>query len=119
MKKRIIKTDDSQARGKYHTIDLNEWEEVKCHVINDKLLGVGREHRLKEAVIYIQIGEAGRTDICKDYKLFHKQDFIEYKKERGENKFQDTKISSNGTVWVGDTEGIFNFIVFVPIRRKK
>lgn len=128
MKKRIVKVDDSNARGKYHTIDKNEWEEIESHIINSNLLGVGREHKFKDAVIFVQLGKEGRTDNCNNYLLFHKQDFIEYKKERGQKKYQDTAISGNGTVWVGNTETkeldesgeIINrqliFRVFVPKR---
>ena len=118
MKKRIVKVDDSNARGKYHTIDLKEWEEIKLVMVQKNILYVGREHNYKDAVIFIQIREEGRTDLCKKFLLFHKQDFIEYKKERGELKYQDTKISGNGTVWVGDTEGVYNFRVFVPKVKK-
>lgn len=102
--KRIVKSDDSQARGKYHSLDLNDWVEVENHITNKNIIGVGREHKFKDAVIYIQLGIKGRTEICNNFLLFHKQDFIEFKTERGENKYQDTTVQKNGTIWVGNTE---------------
>lgn len=112
--KRIVKSDDSQARGKYHTVDTNEWIEVESHIINENIIGVGREHMFKDAIVYMQIAEDGRIEICNNFKQFHKQDFIEYKKERGTKKYQDPMISGNGTLWIGNMEGVYNFIVFVP-----
>jgi len=114
MKNRIIKSDDTNARGKYHTVDTNEWIEVESHIINEKLIGVGREYKYKDAIVYMQIVENGRIELCNNFKQFHKQDFIEYKKERGERKYQDPMISGNGTLWIGNTEGVYDFIVFVP-----
>ncbi|MFZ2499551.1 hypothetical protein [Methanosarcina sp.] len=102
--KRIVRADDSNAKGKYHAIDTKMWEEIENHIMNENILGVGREHKLKDAVIYIQLGKEGRTIKLKNCLLFHKRDFIEYKTERGENKYQDTTIQKNGTIWVGNTE---------------
>lgn len=114
MKNRVVKSDDSNARGKYHTVDTNEWIEIESHVINENLIGVGRDYSFKDAIVYMQIVENGRTEICKNFKQFHKQDFVEYKKERGAKKYQDPMISGNGTLWVGNMEGVYDFIVFVP-----
>jgi len=114
MKKRTVRYDDSNARGKYHTIDLEEWEEIESHVINENMIGVGREYKFVDATVYTQIREEGRTDICDKYIMFHKKDWIEYRKERGEKKYQEPMISKTGVIWVGNTKDVFRFRVFVP-----
>jgi len=115
MKNKVARSDDSNARGKYNSIDLDEWEEIECHVMDDNRIGVGRDHKYKDATVFIQIKEEGRFDVCKNYLMFHKKDWFEYRKERGDNKYQEPMISSNGVIWVGNTTYVYNFRVFIPV----
>jgi hypothetical protein len=115
MKKKIVRSDDSNARGKYHTIDTDEWEEVESHVVDENRIGVGRDLKFIDATVFIQIREEGRTEECANYVLFHKKDWFEYRKERGEKKYQEPMISGNGIIWVGDTKEVYGFRVFIPV----
>lgn len=113
LKKRISKCDDSEAIGEYHTIDLNDWEEVEWRVSDKKRIGVGRPYGGKETVIFMQVGMEGKTDKCKKYRMFYKKDFVELRQSRGENKYKRMKVYRDGTVWVGESNIDRNFIVFV------
>ncbi len=113
---RVVKSDDSDAKGEYHSINLDEWKEIECHIIDGKTINVGREYGRQEAIIFIQVRQEGRTEICNNFKLFHKQDWIEYRKERGRNKYKKTLIQKTGIIWVGATskeKGIYGFKVFI------
>ncbi len=113
LKKRISKCDDSEAVGEYHTVDLNEWEEVNCWVSDKKRIGVGRSYGGKDTVIFMQVGTEGKTDKCKKYKMFYKKDFVELRQSRGENKYKRMKVYRDGTVWVGESNIDKKFWVFV------
>jgi hypothetical protein len=77
MIKRVVKSDDSNAVGKHHSMDTEKWVEIDCHVIDDNRIGVGRDYGLMDATVLIQIRKDGRIDKCKNYTLFHKKDWIE------------------------------------------
>ena len=87
MRKRPMKYDDSQAVGKYNTIDTEEWEEIACSIMDENRLYVGRGNGKVDATVYIQVEPEGRFDLCNNYVLFHKKDWTEYRKERGANHF--------------------------------
>ena len=113
LKKRISKCDDSEAIGEYHTVDLNNWEEVNWWVSDQKRIGVGRPYGGKETVIFMQTEGTGKTDKCKKYIMFYKKDFIELRQSRGENKYKRMKVYKDGTVWVGESNINRKFRVFV------
>jgi len=115
MKNKTSKYNDSNAVGEYHTIDTDNWEEIECHIIDEKRIGVGRSQGNKDAIVFLQVIDNGRTDECNNYKMFHKMDWIEYRKERGENKHKRPKISENGVIWIGDTKDVYGFRVFIPV----
>ena len=102
MRKRIVKCDDSEAVGEYHTIDTKEWFEIDYHAIDNNRINVGRDYGNQEAIIFIQVETNGKTMKCKNFLMFPKKYWIEYRKERGENKYKKTRISENGLVWVGE-----------------
>ena len=114
MRRRIVRYDDSNAVSEYHTLDITDWIEIESHIIDSHRIGVGRDYGGIEPIIFVQIEEDGRTNKCLNFQMFHKKDWIEYRKERGENKNRRTKISNNGVVWVGDTTQAYKFRVFVP-----
>lgn len=111
--KRIVKYDDSNAEEEYYALNLKTWNEIDNHVIDNKRIGVGRDYGDKEAVVFIQVGEDGKTATCESYLLFSRDNWIELRKLRGKNKHMKMKISQNGTLWVGETYKGCNFRVFV------
>lgn len=98
---RISRYDDSKSKGKYHTLDLNEWEEVDYWISDENRIGVGRPQGGKELTIFMQVDEEGKTDRCEHYLLFFKQHYIELRKLRGEDKFKEMIVPENGQIWVG------------------
>lgn len=113
LKNRIYKCDDSEAIGEYHTVNINDWEEIDWWVSDQKRIGVGRPHGGKDALIFMQVGENGETEKCKNYRMFNKKDFMELRQSRGENKHKRMKIYKDGTVWVGESNITRKFRVFV------
>lgn len=103
LNKRIVKYDDSKADGEYFTLDLETWNEIESHVIDENRIGVGRNNGLKDSRIFIQIGKQGITKTCDKYLMFCRRDWIELRKARGDDKYQPMQISKNGTVWVGES----------------
>lgn len=99
--KKVSRYDDSKSKGKYHTIDLNDWEEVDYWISDENRIGVGRPQGGKELTIFMQVDDEGKTDRCEHYLLFCKRHFIELRKLRGEDKFTEIIVPENGQIWVG------------------
>lgn len=113
LNKRIVKYDDSKADGEYFTLDLETWNEIESHVIDENRIGVGRNNGLKESRIFIQIGNQGITKTCDKYLMFCRRDWIELRKARGDDRYQPMQISKNGTVWVGESYILCKLRVFI------
>lgn len=113
LNKIISRYDDSKSKGKYHTLDLEEWEEVDYWKSDENRIGVGRPHSGKELTIFMQVDNAGKTKTCDNYLMFCKQHFIELRKLRGEDKYTEIVVPVNGQIWIGSDNINKTFRVFV------
>jgi hypothetical protein len=97
-----MRYDDSQAEGEYFTLDLKKWREIENHWIDNDRIGVGRFYCGKEAKVFIQVGTEEKIEKCKHYISFSRDDYLDLRKQRGEDRHKNVKISTEGTIWIGD-----------------
>jgi hypothetical protein len=112
-KKQFVKYDDSQATGEFYTLDLKTWVEIKSHQIDKNRTGVGRAYSNECAKVFIQVGEIGNIERCKNYIQFDRKDWIELRQARGKNKHKTMRVSENGTIWIGESYAGVNIKIFV------
>jgi hypothetical protein len=111
--KRVVKSDDTETTGIYHSIDLNLWQKIDFTRLSDNTINIGREYGNKDVWVFIQVEPEGRIDIKDNYKMYHKKDWIEYRKERGRKKFKNTQSQNTGVIWLGDMSETFGLEVYI------
>lgn len=115
----IIKTDDRNARGLFHSINLKEWIEVPAHKIKNNRIVIGRPYKNKDAMLFLHIiteeneGENEDPITCENFLMLPCKFWVDYRSPRGEERYQAAKIQENGTIYVSGYS-YKEFKVFVP-----
>jgi hypothetical protein len=99
---RPMRYDDSKAEGEYFTLDTWKWQKVETHWIDNNRIGVGRTFNGMEAKIFIFVGTEETIEKCKHYISYSRNDYLDLRKSRGEDRHKNIRISKEGTIWVGD-----------------
>lgn len=94
--------NDSQSKGEYFSLDLNEWEEIHYEIFESKRLSIGRQHYKKEVRIFIQKCKSSKITIVDNFIMFDRKLWTELRRVRGDNKGFPLDINQNGTIWFGD-----------------
>jgi hypothetical protein len=105
--------NDSLAIGEYFTLDLDEWEEISCSMIDEEWLYIGRKYDHKGVRVFIKSCPEGVFKNIDNFIMFDRKAWSELRRVRGTKKGLPLEICSNGAIWVGKRFNSDCFKVFV------
>jgi hypothetical protein len=105
--------NDSLAIGEYFSLDLSEWEEISCSMIDEEWLNIGRKYENKGIRVFIKSCPSGLFKVVDNFVMFDRKAWSELRRVRGTKKGLPLEICSNGAIWIGKRFNGNYFKVFV------
>jgi hypothetical protein len=111
--KQVVTYDDSEATGEFYTLD-DSWVEIPNYKSDKYRLGVGSKYSNTKVRLFVCINTNCNIKIVENkYLLFDRNDWIELRCKRGDNKYKPLSVDKNGTIWIGEKQHGTSYRVYI------